>query len=256
MIKINLLPPELAGKKKAQRISTGPAPSFLSFLILIPVYLITLGIVYKIYDAKITSAKTVDNAQKKLERLKKQKVEQEQKFKDLKETYSILNDQIEILRSLDPPDRLLWSEKLNMLSELIPKGIFITSMKLSEKVEQIETAESKRRQVEWNAQGKNKKGPAPEVIKKPVARQTFEMSGVAYTDKPGSEEKLDLIVKFYQSLKDFQTTNHKGQVRKFMDNFNPKVNFKDLQETKILDRSVYKFTFIMTTKPVTADIAK
>lgn len=256
MIKINLLPPELIGKKKAKKISARPSASLTVYLILIPVYLITLLILYRVYDTKTSSKRELDQTTKKLEKLKKDKSSQEEKFRDLKETFSLLNDQIEILRALDPPNRLLWSEKINMISELIPKGVFLTSIKVTEKVEQLETAESKKRQVEWNAQGKDKKGTPPEIVKKPVIRQTLEMEGITYSEKGGSEERLALLVQFHQALKTFKWKNHYGEDRAFMDNFNPEIKFKDIQDSKVLDKEVSKFTFIITTKPFSAELSK
>lgn len=253
MIRINLLPPELAGKKKAHKVAK-PAPSIIVLLILLPVYFITFFVVYKVYDLRATSFYELEQNKKKLERLKKQKADNEKKYTDLQETYSILNEQVEILLALDPPDRLLWSEKINMLSELIPKGVYLTSVRVSEKVEQVETSESKRKQAEWNAMPKEKRGTAPEIVKKPIIRQTLEMDGITHSEKGGSAERLDLIAMFYQALQTFATTNNHGKKAAFMDNFNPKISLKDIANTKISDVEVSKFTFTITTKPFTTDV--
>jgi len=255
MIKINLLPPELIGKKKPAKISVRPTPSFMVIALLIPIYLITFFVVYKFYSTRTRSNKEIRDLKTKLEKKKKQKSEQEKKYKNLRETYSLLQNQVEILRALDPPNRLLWSEKLNMLAELIPKGVYLTSIKLTETVEQIETAESKRRQAEWKSVPKEKKGEKPEIIKRPVIRQTLTLDGITYAEKGGAGERLELIVRFHTALRNFQWQNHRGETRRFIDHFDPKITFKDIRNAKISNVEVSKFTFILITKPFSAEVS-
>ena len=48
----------------------------------------------------------------------------------------IQRTQLEVLSNLDPPDRLLWSEKLNLVSDLKPKNLYLMEIEVKESVKE------------------------------------------------------------------------------------------------------------------------
>jgi Tfp pilus assembly protein PilN len=246
MIKINLLPPEIIGRKRKERPLV-PKTSTLIILIIILSYVLVAAEAWWVYNKNAASQNEI--AALKAERdAKKKDIEKISKeFKELKALKELATNQIEILNSLDPPNRLLWSEKINMLAELIPRNVYLTAITMTEKVDMIITAESRRRIDEWEKG--NKKTPKPPEIKKPVITQTLRLSGITYDEN--SEERLQRVVDFYYALKDFSTKSASGQVRRFMDNFRDDIQIAPIASDRVEGVTVHKFEFAITTKPIT-----
>ena len=176
--------------------------------------------------------------QKKIKNIEKQ-------YADLKKRMELTSNELEILRALDPPNRLLWSEKLNMLAELIPDGIYLTQIKLTESVSEVQTKESRQRYNEWVKKGK--KGKAPKIVKKPIITQRLFLYGVARAETP--EDRLRLVSKFSEALKNFKWKTPKGEIHSFYEHFVGEIDTRELVATRVEGIPVTRFTFILKTKP-------
>jgi hypothetical protein len=223
----------------------GEGISPLSIFILIICYAIVGGLGYMIYHQKIED-------QRSLERLQEESKDYKDKIKKIKQKYTYISrlknlteNQLEILKALDPEDRLLWSEKINMLAELIPDGVYLTQIQVKEDIREVETAESKRRLREWERKGKKGKRPTP--IKKPVITQHLYLDGVSRAELP--EDRLRLISAFSEALQDFQWKSDKGEIHKFYDHFRGEIDPSEMNVIKIERISVTKFRFHMRSKP-------
>ena len=128
MIKINLLPDEALKKPTKRRAFTGPKPSVLIVLILVAAYLGAIAIGGGVFNAWWTAKKELETATEKRDEILKQIEDVKGDFVKLKELEDLLKNQVEILKALDPPGRILWSEKLNMLASMIPPDVYITKM--------------------------------------------------------------------------------------------------------------------------------
>jgi Tfp pilus assembly protein PilN len=246
MIKINLLPAEVAGRKRRER-AIAPKTSSVVLIIIVLCYVFVAGEAWWVYNKSAASNKAVMDLRAERDAKKSQIDKISSEFKTLKALKEIATNQIEILNSLDPPTRLLWAEKINMLAELIPRNVYVTSIVMTEKTDMVVTAESRRRIAEWEKQGK--KGPKPPEVKKPVITQTLNLSGVTWDEN--SEERLQRVVDFYYALKDFSTTAPNGEVRRFMDNFKDNIQIAPITSDRIANVPVRKFEFIIVTKPIT-----
>ena len=178
MIKVNLLPQDVAGGVRSLSRSEGPGLSSgaVTALIMVLVY-VGLSIVgFWVVNHKIKSDNELKDAQRKQEGVKKEISLLDKKYKALRNDRALFENQLEVLEALDPKERLLWCEKFNLLPELVPEGIFITRIKVDEEAKEVETMESLRRQKEWEQGGR--KGTKPPSVKKPFIKQTMTIEGV------------------------------------------------------------------------------
>ena len=249
MIRINLLPPELT-KAKRERPKIVSAPSSTTpvvVLVLVIVYIAVAAFAYWVYDAKRKDDAAVEQLRIDRDNLKKEIEAKQEEFKELMELKTLLANQLEILNALNPPNRLYWSEKLNMLADLVPKGVYLTNINVTEQVIMQETDESKLRRKTWVEAGE--KGDPPPVIKKPVITQTLSLSGITWADDP--EQRLQLIIRFHDSLKAYEMTGLKGKKRRFMDNFENLIRIAPTWVDTVAGREVNRFKLILKTKPFT-----
>jgi len=251
MIKINLLPPEMMKTKRDRsRVATAPSSAApLVAITLIIAYLAVGAFAYWVYDAKRTKDKEVKGLIQKRDSLKKEIQNKQQKFKELMELKTLVTNQLEILNALDPPNRLYWSEKLNMLADIVPKGVYLTNINVSEQIAEIETEASRQRRTTWVQSGS--KGPAPPVIKKPVITQTLSISGITWADEP--EQRLQLIIRFNDAMKNYSYVGPNNQERHFMDNFETLIRIDPTYVDSVAARAINRFRLILKTKPFTSN---
>lgn len=245
MIKINLVPPEFAGKRRKEKIAA-PKPSFIVTLVLVGLAALVVCEGVLVYRARAASEKALkaaiserDDMQKKIEAL-------EGEYKALKEIKDLVANQIEILHSLNPPDRLLWSEKLNMLADLIPPNVYITDLRMTENVENVETLESKTRRAEWEKAGKE--GTPPAVVKKPIIKQSLQITGITFAEN--SEKRLQLVLDFLNALQRYSYRAPGGEVRRFMDNFDDLIKIVKIPTVLVQGVEVSQFTIVITSQPL------
>ena len=129
MIKINLLPPELQGKKGRSKVSVDV--SLAPLIIGLATVIVVAGCGFFGYNTikeVSTSKKQADEMQNARDEKKQEYDDNLAGYEDMKKKWDRMRDQEEILKVLIPEERLIWSEKLNMLANLIPEGVYITEL--------------------------------------------------------------------------------------------------------------------------------
>ncbi len=250
MIRVNLAPSREKRKFKPTRAPVMPSapstrPTLLSILIILIVYAGIFWFYHNMRQRVIADRSEFEKLNNEVEDFKKKVKIVQTKYEEIKRIIDITNNQLEILRALDPPDRILWSEKLNMLAELIPDGVYLTQIRLTESVTEVATKESEQKYKEWEKAGK--KGTPPKLVKKPIIRQTLYLSGVSRAETP--EKRLRLISAFSEALKNFSWTTSDGRVRKFYEDFTGEIDTSEIVNITLEGVPVTKFTFILQTKP-------
>jgi hypothetical protein len=249
MIKINLLPPEMA-KFKKEPVKVFKVPSSTTpivILVLIIVYIAVFSIVYSVVHKKLKNDREVSTLQAERETLKKDVESKQKQFKDLIGLRTILASQMEILKALDPPNRLLWAEKINMLAEIVPPGVFITNLDVSENIREQETQESMKIREAWIKGGK--KGAEPPQINKPIVTQTLAIEGITWAD--AADQRIQLIMKFHDAMRNYGKRGMDGSTRRFMDNFQD-IKIDATYLDRVGGRNVNHFKLILTSKPLVA----
>jgi Tfp pilus assembly protein PilN len=287
MIKINLLPPELQGKKGRAKVrmaafgGVSPAVGTALMAAVLVVFLAAWIIVgYGLIWSPISKAEAKESAMKaeydKQEKeLKKKKADHEERFAKWKR----MQDQKEILQELKPANRLLWSEKLNMLVNLVPQDVYITGVEVTEKVDLVETANSKEARAAYTKKKKESEtavldekqkaakvralGAEPKIVQKPVISQTLIIKAATLIREDGSD-RIAKVSEFERNMQQYEMKNAKGEVRRFKDFFEKTQDDEQklavnmgLMEQKLLDGVfVWAFEFTLNTEkpkpPVTA----
>lgn len=263
MIRVNLLPSDQSSRRRPAAGGGPPAPggagSPMISLLSVVIALVLIGgsgfaSYYKWNEANTVRAELEEkqDTKKKLERTVKEKG---QEYEALKEKYARAIRKIQVLLMLDPPDRLLWAEKLNMIADLRPDGVAVTTMELREKVDMIETPESLEVRAAFNkvpaAERRGRKEPQP--VKVPIIRQTFTVRGVAYD--PQQSNRLTHIKNFYDALLEYFRKMEDGSIRRFMDGFQQEPpptygDMKDIENYLKTGRRVTEFVITIETKAI------
>ncbi|MCX7000520.1 MAG: hypothetical protein NT106_09545 [Candidatus Sumerlaeota bacterium] len=249
MIKINLLPPEMTKfKKESAKIFKVPSDATpIVILVLIIVYIGVFSVVYFVVHKKLKDDRDLITLQTERDNLKKNVESKQAQFKDLIGLRTILASQMEILKALDPPNRLLWAEKINMLAEIVPPGVYITNMDVSEDVREEETQDSMKIREVWIKGGK--KGAEPPMITKPIVTQTLAIEGITWADE--ADQRIQLIMKFHDAMRNYSKQGTNGSTRKFMDNFQD-IRIDATYLDRVGGRNVNHFKLILTSKPLVA----
>ncbi|MBN1899718.1 hypothetical protein JW926_00165 [Candidatus Sumerlaeota bacterium] len=250
MIRINLLPPEqIKVKRDRMKIVAGPSSSTpMVALILVVAYLVAGAFGYWVYKAKKQKDNEIAKLTTERDGIKKKIQEKQARYKELMDLKTLLANKIEILSALNPPDRLLWAEKMNMLADIVPKGVYLQNIEVTEEIYDIETNESKSRRAKWVEEGS--KPPAPPVVKKPVITQTLSVAGITWADDP--EQRLQLIIRFHEAMKNYSTIGLNGDSRRFMDNFEDLIRIDPTYVGVVAGRTITHFKLILKTKPFTS----
>lgn len=251
MININLLPQDI-GRKASKGPSAGPSSGAMAvtgILVLIYAVIIGMGVFF------LSSSQAVASERDRLENLRDdleaEVAETEELYADLKEELEVLENQVVILQVLDPEDRLFWAEKLNLLPQVIPDGVFLTNIQVNENVVQRETQASKEAYDNW------KKIPKKDRPKSPPRKQfypeityTVQFDGISYVEDGTDEQRLQKIIDFYTQLQSKElTVPFSGEKAFFMDKMNPNIDFPFVEKTDLQNREVAKFTFNLKSKP-------
>lgn len=278
MIKINLLPPELQ-KRKAQARKAGgfasAAPTQGTFaalaLALLFVFVVIDGYTaYHLYSNVSTARAAAGKAKSDLAKAKKSYDEQHKAHEEKFREWNLMHEKEEILSVLMPKDRIVWAEKLNMLSDLIPDGVYITGVEVTEKVDKIPTEEWLKVHAEWQKKKdaaaakktatatvgapQEQLGPEPPKVVKPIITQTLILNALALWGE-GDMAQLDKVVEFQKMMQAYETQNDKGDVRRFRDGFDQEKDGKlkiqpGLQEKKVIDEvPVWQFQLTLATRP-------
>jgi len=266
MIKINLLPPELRGRKARDRMPAGPVVgNILLGAVVLAVVLVCGATGYNLFSAINTVSAQADRLGQEAAIKQKEYDRKTKENQEMKAKWDRMKVQEEILNVLVPNNPLLWSEKINMLANLIPAGVYVTQLHVEENSDLVETEYSKRLRQEYDQkkariekQSTGKEGVKeyqqqaevivePPKTMKPVITQILSIQGVA-TGKDQNERR-NKVQAFQERLKKYSMTNKAGKTRKFMDNFTPDVAY-GTQEAKVQDGvEVWGFEFKLTTRP-------
>ncbi|MFC1601405.1 PilN domain-containing protein [Candidatus Sumerlaeota bacterium] len=274
MIRINLLPEDQRRRRKAR--ASGPATDGVSPLIVIVLILAFIGLgalgfnqLWQPYRAAVAEDELID---KELADLKVAVQDKRDKFGDLYDLERRVTDHLEVLNVLDPPNRLLWTEKLNIISDLRPENIYITQLKVTESVDQVETVASRRAIAEWDeARESNEpnENPRPKPVKVPIITQELTLNGVSYLTEQSENPTPDEIAQAIGRILTYQEvlTEHRPEgiepaastgsappppspPGSFMHRLAATIDFGGSETEKIGGRTGVTFEFIMKTKPI------
>jgi Tfp pilus assembly protein PilN len=251
MIKINLLQQEGGGRAMAG--SSVPAPGGGTFLvagILLAAFVVILGyggFRFVTWQADVARTQEVRS---KNEALGREITQKEEQFEELQELERVLKNQIALLETLDPPDRLFWAEKLNLLPLYIPDGVFLTTIRVTESSREVETSDSRRRQDEWRRKPSRSRGPQPAQEFQTVITQQLVLEGVSYVAEGTSDDRLALIATFLRDLQNKEVTSPStGESVMFMENFRD-INYSDIEGVTLAGRECSKFAFTLRARPI------
>ena len=171
-----------------------------------------------------------------------------------------IEDKYSIVSSLAPPDRIYWSEKLNMLSKARGgRQIYIEKLQLKEDLEFEETKESIKRREEWadrkqqfekqNADSKKKfLELEPKKIECPIVIYSLIISGIA--SGKDSSERLETINQYAESLANMRWRRASGQDVGFVDGFDPAYRVLEQQAKNIGGVEVMGFGLAFDSMPM------
>jgi Tfp pilus assembly protein PilN len=250
MIEINLLPePESKGRKAGRKPAAGPAGGGLEsaailMLAAVMTVLVFSGGFYSYSQVK-AAEQALQERRARLNHLQAEISKHEREAQQIRRMRQVMNNQWELLQALDPPDRILWSEKLEMLAQLMPTNVFLSQIDVVENVVEVETQESIRRRQQWEAD--RRQGPRPAVVRKPIITYILTVKGLA----TGADniEQFDNVLRFHEALVSHKGPDHKGEERAFMDGFNPNIEFESVLATLFEGVPVNEFSFKLRTKP-------
>ncbi|MCX8036521.1 MAG: hypothetical protein N3D11_05600 [Candidatus Sumerlaeia bacterium] len=255
MIRINLIP-EKAGARPAAaptRVRPDEAVSPLTYLIVLAI-VAAIGGYYYFFVYQRVNAKRLEaaNAESKVKAITKEIDSLRESAEELRKAESISQSMLDIVYAIDSEDRVLWAEKLNQLSDLIPDSVYIKRITVSEQIAKVETAESKKQRAEWQAKqktkGKVKKGATPEGAPTPIfypqITQELKIYGLTYSENEA--ERIRLINEFHDNLKSGINKDVKVD---FLKGFVGQISYGDVAPNIIGGRPVAEFSFTLRTKP-------
>lgn len=174
----------------------------------------------------------------------------------------VQENQLAALHSLDPPDRILWAEKLNMLANLIPPDVYLDEVEIMEHVEMVETEASKAAREKWRRSTSKTKGKEPEVVLRPIVRYTMRLTGLAMGRD--NVEQYNNVLNFHKAVVNYETIDGGGTRRGFMEGFLPNIEFEYVEASTYpnprdpaiaalrlpydISEPVNRFTFKLTTR--------
>ncbi len=271
MIRINLLPQASARSRRgpSPRISIPTAGSAGVLIVLLAVIAFPLEgwLGYKSFSKVAAARKSLQDRLNDKKKLEDTIAGYGPEADEIKNGLLRAQAQLEILQSLDPRDRILWSEKLAMLAKLIPANVFLTDVQITEDYKEVELQSSIQARTDYEASlkkkgagGKTGKGAPsragkPEAVFKPSISYTLKLVGLTTGADP--TEQLDHVNKFHDALVNASWTSQDGQKQAFMDHFNPEIAFEYVQASLYQKQyPVQQFSFKLTTKPMTAEEKK
>ena len=252
MIRINLLPDEMrksGGRKTAAAAPKAPSANQANVFIAL-ILIVALGAAGALFfwsksqvDAAQTTERELRNEQTRLQGEIDQLSPQAKK---MRATMQKLEGQTAVLTALDPPQRVLWSQKLAYMSELIPADVFITRLEITENQQQVEIEESREAYEEWEDAGRE--GEAPVIQTKPIVTYSVRIHGLASGET--NVEQFDNVLRFHDALKAHRTTNREGETVAFMDQFNETIEVEYVEATLYKgEYPVNEFVFVLRTLP-------
>ena len=262
MITINLLdhsnPKGRPGKPAAPgaRSSSGGGGGFLTILTLVIAVGLNGAAGYVGFSHYSQARERFTAVKVEHEKVKAEIAAKETEAESVRKYREVVANQLDVLNSLDPPDRILWAEKLNMLSGLVPTNVFLAEVDVTEKVDMVETEQSKAARAKWQKMKKadKEKTKEPAIVTKPVISYVVKLTGLA--SGRDNVEQFDNMMKFHQAMTEYQMVGQGGETRRFMDSFNPNIEFEKVEATVYEGVPVNQFVFKLTTRPMGQDTEK
>lgn len=251
MIKINLLPQEMTGgrpggKSAAASQSSGTALVVLLFLVL---FVVNAGLAAWIYLQYSEAEQRVADARAEAAEVKEELNAKQQAVEAVQLSIQEMEKLIAIAEELDPPDRFLWSKKLNMLPNVVPEGVYLTQIQVSETIVERETPESIAARTAWQQE---RQGSPPPVVKMPQFTQTLSLQGVSYVPDGTPGQRLDQIIRFQTNLRDERVVlPFENMEERFVEGFTGNIDpSAPVVADEVAGRDVSTFTFQLITKPM------
>lgn len=246
MIQINLL--QETGRKASSRKKSGAAavrrpggggPSPLFLLTLVAALLLN-GLAGYYYYNQISAARIeYEDAKASRDKYKREIEQNLSKAEEVRKFREVVENQMDVLRTLDPPERILWCEKLNMISNLMPPNVFLSDLEVTEQVEMVETEESRAAHAAWEKTPPEKRGKEPAIVKKPILNYVLRLTGLALG--ADNVEQMNNIMKLHNALMTHEAKDPMGQRRRFMDGFQETIEFGTIEATNHEGEPVNRF---------------
>ncbi|MGF1572497.1 MAG: PilN domain-containing protein [Sumerlaeia bacterium] len=259
MIQINLLPQENYAKA-SKRASSGPNQgAVIVTAVLLLAFIVVLGLGGYFYYSLLSIQTEASRQVAQAATLKSERDTKRDQFRDISAQLDALRSQVALLSALDPQEgRLFWAEKLNLLPQVVPEGVFLTRINVTEDVKQKETKESQEAYEKWRKMPVKSRPQAPP--KKefyPEITYRLTLDGIAYVQDGADEQLVELAVRFHNRIKtETLVVPHSGEETGFMDNFRNTIGISPMSRTSIDNRPVYKFSFTLDTIPNKIDTSK
>lgn len=251
MIKINLLPQNAQKRNKAGSSGSGGNRGTLLIVVAALAMLAVNAVAGWVVLSSVFVAKNEMNDVKNKRDLISQQINKRMSEADrVRKFREVVTNQMDVLKSLDPPERILWCEKLNMLSNLVPPNVFLSEVQITEQVEMVETEASKAAHIKWE-RAEKKRGIEPQPVKRPLISYKMKVTGLALGKD--SFEQMNNAMKFHHAMTTYIMKDSRGKAHRFMDGFNSNVDLGSIEATLYEGSPVNQFTFTLTTKVMGAE---
>ncbi len=251
MIKINLLPQEMTGGRAGKAASAGSASTGTALVVMLFLILFVLnaGAATWIYLEYSKAEAEFNAASKEAADLRAKLAATQKQVEAVQLSIQEMEKLIQIASELDPPDRFLWSKKLNILPKVVPEGVYLTQIRVTETIVERETPESLKARQDWQT---TREGSPPPVVKMPQFTQTLNLEGVSYVPDGTPGQRLDQIIIFQRQLRDNKVILPFNNLEaRFIDGFQGTIDpSAPVVADEVSGRDVSKFTFQMVTKPM------
>lgn len=258
MITINLLPQESGKSRRKQGnfpaasdgMSGGGDGSALGGLLVVLALVAAVAVNGWVGWQKYSEVSRAKKAYEKVDKDRRElrqdinKLEDEARF--IRDAIKVLESQQAILKSINPEDRILWCEKLNMIANFVPSGVYISEILISEDVEMVETEASRKARDEWEKKrdaDKDSAGPEPKRKMRPIISYDLTITGLATGNTNVIQDN-----KVSEFLDKMTTYEWPGNGRKFMDDFLPEVTINSIMTKIYEEEPVTEFTVLLRTK--------
>lgn len=254
MIKLNLLPQEYTAKAAAGAPAGPPqGGSVMVGAILAAVYIVILGLAGLIFWQLMKSNAEVQEAKATYAKVDTERKKLLEEFNEIKELEDALRSQVAVLDSLNPKDRIYWAKKMNLLPSIVPDGLYLTDVKLTEKTQEVETKASRDAQAAY-AKQRGKKGPPPPRQMRTIITYQVVMNVVAYVPDGTSDARLALIIQLLNNMQDKDVrVEFNNTTERFLDGMDKRVQISKIEQATIANREVSKVTLTLNTLPPPAD---
>ncbi len=268
MIKINLLPSDMAGRRAGSGAKKKPKGSGAATPYVLGLALLFGGATFggwTLYSRHANSQERLQGVKTKLAKLDAEVKRRNAEYLAQNAEAQEIEEKFVVVQALNPRNRLFWSEKLNQLALAKTKAaVFLTNIQMDEIIEEQETQESvaRRHAYEEKQKARTKDGkapstpaePPPKVIKIPVIHQTLTVDAIAYGQN--SPQRLQQITLFMEALKRLDWIRASGEKTTFLSGFLPEFLVLPHKVARVGEVDVLQFGFKLKAAPQMSDPPK